>query len=197
MSIFKTKGIILKVDKTSTKWGNNSFSTSNKSEGLLYTIFTKDYWKIKCNKKISKTEKTLDLWYVVNFEIITKENVSIHKIRNIKIVSEFDYKDKSFKELNNYLILLSIILKKSPFWYPIYELFNLIELINVFDNIGEIKLILLKLKVISILWELNENNKDVTISKILKFINWNKVEKILKLTWIDENLKKELEILNF
>ena len=73
MSIFKTKWIILKIHKIRDK-------------DFLYTIFSKDYWKIMCNKKFSKKEKTLDLWYLINFEIITKENVSIHKIKNIKIL---------------------------------------------------------------------------------------------------------------
>ncbi len=173
----------------------NQTNHNVKSWEFLYTIFTNDYWKIKCNKKLSKTEKTLDLWYIINFEITTKENVSIHKIRNIKIISEFSHEKKTFSELNNYLILLSIILKKTPDWSPIHELFNLTELINISENINEIKLILIRLKVLSIFWELNENNSNKTISKILKFINSNKIEKILKLTWINTKLKKELEIL--
>ncbi|MBT3728831.1 hypothetical protein HOG27_01850 [bacterium] len=50
----------------------------------------------------------------MNFEITTKENISIHKIRNIKILSEYNRENKSFKELNNYLVILSIIHKKIP-----------------------------------------------------------------------------------
>ena len=183
MSIFKTKWIILKIYKV-------------KPQEFLYTIFTKEYGKIICNKKLSKKEKTLDLWYLVNFEIITKENVSIHKIRNIKILSEFNMQNRSFKELNSYLIILSIILNKTPKWSPIYELFELLEIINSEQNIDELKLILTKIKITSIFWELNENNSNKTISKILKFINWNKIERILKLTWINEELKKELDIIN-
>ena len=182
MSIFKTKWIILKIDKI-------------KNQEFLYTIFTKDYWKIKCNTKLSKNEKTLDLWYLINFEIYTKENVSIHKIRNIKISSEFSHENKSFNELNLYLIILSIINKNTPVWNPIYELFEIIEILNNLENIDEIKLNLIRLKIISIFWELNENNSNQTISKILKFINSNKIERILKLTWINEEIKKELEIL--
>ena len=180
MSIFKTKWIILKINKI-------------KNKEFLYTIFTKDYWKIKCNTKLSKNEKILDLWYLINFEIYTKENVSIHKIRNIKISSEFSYENKNFKQINLYLVILSIINKNTPDWTAIYELFELIEILNITLDNDEIKLNLIRLKIISILWELNEYNSDITISKILKFINSNKIEKILKLTWINEELKNKLE----
>jgi len=181
LSIFKTKWIILKIHKT-------------KPWDFLYTIFTKEYWKIICNKKISKKEKTLDLWYLINFEIITKEHQKIHKIKSIKIISQFSNNNKTFNELNNYLILLALINEKSPQWLVIIELFELIELINN-SNINEITLIILKLKIISIFWELNENHNNKIIAKILKFINSNKVNRLLKLTWITEELKKELELI--
>ncbi|MFK7780469.1 MAG: recombination protein O N-terminal domain-containing protein [Candidatus Gracilibacteria bacterium] len=182
MSIFKTKGIILKIQKI-------------KSGEFLYTIFTRDYGKILCNKKFSKTEKTLDLGYLINFEITTKENVSIHKIRNIKIISELNRDNKTFDELNSYLIILSLVHNKIPTGSPIYELFNLLELINSYPNLDKTKLILTRLKIISILGELNETHNNETISKILKFINSNKIDRILKLTGITEELKKELEII--
>jgi len=182
LSIFKTKWIILKIHKVNTG-------------EFLYTIFTKEYGKILCNKKLSKKEKTLDLWYLVNFEIITKENSKIHKIKNIKILSEFSSNNKTFIELNSYLTILSIINNKTHDWLVIYELFKLLEVLNSHENINDIKLILIRLKVISIFWELNENNKNKTISKILKFINSNKINRILKLTGINEDIKKELEIL--
>ena len=181
MSIFKTKGIILKIHKI-------------KAWEFLYTIFTKEYWKILCNKKISKKEKTLDLWYLINFEIITKENQKIHKIKSIKILSQLISENKSFHELNQYLTILALIEKKTPKWLVINKLFEITEIINN-NSLTEISLILIKLKIISIFWELNENHKNITINKILKFINSNKMNRIIKLTWINEKLKKELEIL--
>jgi hypothetical protein len=197
LSIFKSKWIVLKIDKVNWTGGSREDTLGCKVRPweFLYTIFTKEYWKIKCNKKLSKIEKTLDLWYLVNFEITTKENVSIHKIRNLKILSEFSRNNKTFSELNAYLTILSIIYQKTPNWYPIYELFNLLELVNSYPKIDETKLILTRLKIISIFWELNENNNNETVSKILKFINANKIERILKLTGISEEIKKELEIL--
>ena len=184
MSIFKSKWIIIKIDKM-------------KPGEFLYTIFTKDYWKIKCNKKLSKQEKTLDLGYLINFEISTKENVTIHKIHNIKILSEFNHENKSFTEINNYLIILALVINKTPNGYPIYELFELLEIINQINDINETKLILLKLKIISIFWELNENNSNQTVWKILKFINANKIERILKLTGINEEILDVLKNIDF
>lgn len=182
MSIFKTKWVVLKIHKINT-WE------------FLYTIFTREYWKIICNKKLSKKEKALDLWYLINFEIITKDEITIHKIKNIKILSEFSRDNKSFYQLNTYLIILALILNKTTKWLAIYELFDLLETVNLITNINEIQLILIRLKIISIFWELNEHNSNQTISKILKFINSNKVDRVIKLTWINENIKKELEVI--
>lgn len=180
MSIFKTKWSILKISKIS--WSD-----------FLYTIFTHDYWIIKASKKNSKREKTLDLWYLINFEIETKDKKDIHKIRNIKIFWEFQCENKSFSEINMYLTLLWVILKKSPIWVPIYEIIDILETIIKNENIDEAKLILAKLKVIDILWELNTNHHNQTISKILKFINQNKIWDIFRLTWISDEIKEELK----
>lgn len=192
MSIFKTRGIILKRDK---QHGNTTDENKKqiKNWEYLYTIFSYEYGKIRCNKSFSKTEKSLDIWYIANFEITTKENASIHKIRNIKILSEFNSQNKSFSEINMYLLIIYEILKNSPDGNPIFEIFELVEYLNKDMKINEIKLILARLKVKSIFWELNENHENQTISKILKFINKNKIEKILMLTWINQDLKKELE----
>ena len=181
MSIFKDKWIILKIEKI-------------KDKDLLYTIFSQQYWKIRANKRFSKSEKTIDLWYIINFEIITKDNISIHKIRNIKILSEFNInKDKNFSELNLYLTILSKIFRELPDWINNYEIFNIIENINTNDKIDEIKLILTKLKIEAIVWNLNINNQNKVTEKILKFISKSSIENILRLTWINEELKKELD----
>jgi hypothetical protein len=51
---------------------------------------------------------------MINFEIETKKDITIHKIRNIKILSSFDYEKKSFLLINNFLELIALILKNSP-----------------------------------------------------------------------------------
>jgi hypothetical protein len=181
LSIFKDKAIVLKIEKIRDK-------------ELLYTIFTYEYWKIKANKKWSKKEKNLDLGYIINFEIHTKENQSIHKIKNIKIKSEFNTnKDKNFKELSTYLEILGKIYNEIPDWLQNKEIFEIIENVNNFKKIDESKLILAKLKLKSLLWGLDLTNDNETIIKILKFIQYSKIDEILKLKWIDEDLLNKLK----
>lgn len=196
LSIFNDKAIVLKINKTA--WNNsneNNFWKKNSDKELLYTLFTKSYWKIKASKNYTKTEKNIDLWYVINFEIITKENSKIHKIKNIKIKSEFNLnKDKNFYELNKYLEILALVYREIPEWIAFEEIFDVVETINNYEKIDETKLILAKIKIKSLLWNLNVEHNDKIIEKILKFINISKIENILKLTWINEEQKKELDL---
>jgi len=180
MSIFKTSWVILKVEKSINK-------------DFIYTIFSVDYWKIKAVKKISKKEKTLDLWYVINFEVEVKKDISIHKIKSIKIKSEFLDKDKSFDILNNYLILLAKIEKNMIFWIVNKDVFNLIKTVNIYEKINEEKLILTSLKVKHLLWEMATINDNIYVSKILKFVQNNPIDIILKLKNIDEDIKEILK----
>jgi len=182
MSIFKTKWVILKIYKLA---GND----------FLYTIFTYDYWIIKASKKNTKNEKSIDLWYLINFEIETKEEKKIHKIRNIKISCEFNTENKNFATINAYLTILWTILHKSPTGVPIYEIIEVIEAILKYENINETKLILSRLKIINILWELDINHENKTVWKILKFINNNKISEILRLWGIEEEVNRELEVI--
>ena len=177
MSVFKDKAIVLKVDKIAEK-------------DLLYTIFSYDYWKLK----VSKKEKNIDLGYIINFEIITKENVSIHKIKNVKIKSEFNLENKrTFSEINIFLEILSLIYKESAVWIQNKEIFHLVEEINKKENIDKTKLILAKLKAKAIFWILNTENSNLIISKILKFVFHNKIIDIFKLKWINSELEEILE----
>ncbi len=175
MPLFKTQAIILNQKKI-------------KGKDFIYTIFTKDYWKILVNKKLNSKEKILDIWYIINCEIKTNEKNDIHQIRNIKIKYEYLNQKRSFSEINSYLEILNYILKNIAIWIVFYEIFDIVEQINKSEKINEIKLILAKIKIKNILWELDINNKDIKISKILKFINQNNIKTIFKLTWIDENL---------
>lgn len=163
-----------------------------KDKELLYTLFTYEYGKIKANKKFSLKEKNLDLWYIINFEIITEENKIIHKIKNIKIKSQFNT-NKSFAEINIYLEILWVIFKEIPDWIPNKEIFEMVESINNYKNIDEAKLVLAKLKLKDILWDLNISNDNKIIERILKFIHNSKIDDILRLKWIDEDLKNDLK----
>ena len=145
--------------------------------------------------EITRRIKNIDLGYVINFEIMTKENSKIHKIKNIKIKSEFNLnKDKNFYELNKYLEILALVYREIPEWIAFEEIFDVVETINNYEKIDETKLILAKIKIKSLLWNLNIEHNDKIIEKILKFINTSKIENILKLTWINEEQKKELDL---
>lgn len=162
------------------------------SSEFLYTIFTYDYWIIKCVKKYSKREKSLDIWFLINFEIETKSGNTIHKIRNINILWEYKTENKKFLEINLFLELLSYLYKNIPEWTANFEIFNIIEKIIYFEDISETRIILAKLKIINIFWTLNLSNSDKTVEKILKFINSNKISDILKLSWINNDIKEKL-----
>lgn len=180
MSIFKSKWIIIKIKKIEEK--NN-----------LYTIITSDYWKILCNKKLNLREKTLDLGYLINFEIEVKWWVNIHNIKNIKILEEFNSLWEKYSTIENFLILLKIVHLKLPEKLVNIEIFNTLEIIIRNKKINSIKLILSQLKILNILWILNLEDKNLTIKKILHFINKNKIENVLKLIWINETLETELK----
>lgn len=167
---------------------------------FLYTIFTYDYGIIKVGSKLNlcKTNKKhrwkpLDIWYMINFEISTMQWRSIHNIRNIQILSEFNFENKAFSKINNYLILLNTILKNVPVWVSNYEIFKIIEKINKKNDLDSIKYILATLKVLDISWWLSVDGADKNVNKILKFINSNNIDKILKLSWISDETESFLK----
>jgi len=179
MSIFKDSAFVLKIQK----WPEKNF---------IYTIFSLKFWKIIATKKISSKEKVIDLWFHINYEIKTWEKMN--KISNIKIINEFNTIWKDFNKINSYLNMLYLILKNTAFWVENEEIFQIVNFINKYNNPDiEIKIILAQLKIINILWELDISHKNPTISKILKFINQNNFSKIIKLSWINEEIKKELQ----
>ena len=179
MSTFKDSGIILKIKKI---W----------EKDFIYTIFSLKFWKITAQKKISNKEKTIDLWFHINYEIKTWDN--INKISNIKIINEFNPLNKNFEEINSYLFLLKITLDNSPIWVENTEIFEIINSINKYKKKDFLeKNILASIKILNIFWILDLNHKNPTISKILNFIHKNNFSKIIKLTWINEETKKELQ----
>lgn len=178
MSIFKTKWFIIKK------------KIIEKNE--IITFFSYDYWKIIFSKKVNKKEKNLDIGYIINIEIKTNEWKDIHLWNNIKIVNELNYQSVDFSTLNSYLELINQIDKNIPLNLQVIEIYEIIDSLNKTNNLNFTKLLLSKLKVLNILWLLNVNHKNITINKILKFIQTNKIEKILLLTWLDDYLTIEL-----
>lgn len=123
MSVFKTKAIIIRIQKI-------------KENDFLYTLLTFDYGVIIGHKKLSKSNiKPLDIGYIIHFEIITThEKSEIHKMTNIKIISEFICENKTFEEIHQYLSLLKTIHKNIPSGVPQREIFEIIEKINIVSS---------------------------------------------------------------
>lgn len=148
---------------------------------MVYDIFTYDFWRIKARKKPKVREKTLDVWYIVNFEIETQEWRDIHKIKNIKIISEFPYQGKDFAIIHEYLALLHTIITHIPHGIDVKEIFWIIEAVNEKKHINVLKLNLARLKVLDIVWILDCEHSDRQIRVILDFIQKNRISEILKL----------------
>lgn len=173
MSVFKTFWIILKVQKI-------------KENDFFLDLFCYDYWKIKLKAKKTKDFKNLDIWYNINFEIDVKKQNSIHEIKNIKIKNDFNYINKEYSVLIQYLDIVKLLIEKLPNHEPVYEIYNVLNEINNYKNITEEKLIFSKLKLLNILWVLNIHNSDLNIQKILSFISKESISNVLKLKWLDE-----------
>lgn len=101
MNVFKTSGVVLKVQKQNDKQ-------------LLYSVFFRDYGKLLVSKKKKTREKPLDIGYCITCEIITKSSKDIHTIGNIKILSEFNHTLKDFQTIQKYLEIIHTILKEIP-----------------------------------------------------------------------------------
>ncbi len=179
MSIFKTKWIIVSIKK-------------RESEEDIYTLFSYDYGKILVQKKKKWREKPLDIGYIIQCEIVTWEGKTVHKIKNVKIKSQFLYEEKEFSTINEYLRLIALVKKWTPNWLPIQEIYELLSCLHKQEKLLEEKILLWQLKILHIFWTLQPENKNPTIQKILKFISENKIDTIVKLKWIDEELKNEL-----
>lgn len=117
----------------------------------MFDVFTSNYGKLKLKSKKSKKEKSLDIGYIIDFEVNVKKQNSIHEINNIKIKNEFSYTNKDYTTLLDYLELIKIVMDKCPLNLPIYEIYNILNEVNSFENITDEKIIFAQLKVLNIL----------------------------------------------
>ncbi len=182
MSFFKTKWVILAVKKK--EW-----------DETIYTFFSFEYGKILIQKKKKIREKPLDIGYVIQCEVVTQDGKSIHKVKNLKIKSQFLYEQREFRIINEYLTLIALIKKLTPDGVPIREIYKVISSLHKLKEISEENIILWELKTLNILGLLKWENENPLIQKLLKFIDQNSVDTIYKLRWIDESLRKELKSL--
>jgi len=181
MSFFKTEGIVLKVTKI--------------SEGeVLYRILFRDYGILSVTKKKKIREKPIDIWYLVNCEIITKKDRNIHTIWNIKIVSYFRSEVRKYQDIEDFLKILVHIYKEIPEGSPHYEIYDILSLcIRSEQDMTSSKILLTHLKIISVLWNLPEKHQDPHCEKTFKFLHKYSYKEILKLWDMPEEIKKALE----
>ncbi len=180
MFVFKTSWIILKINKL-------------KENEFLICVFSYDYWKLNLKTNLSKNKKSLDIWYIINFEIYHKKELSINEIKNIKILKEFNYNNKDYEIIILYLNLLKYIFDGTSFNNPIFEVYNTIYFLNNYENITPQKIILTQLKIKNIFWELWVESKNQDIKKILNFISKQNIKTLFKIEQLDFNILDELK----
>lgn len=181
MHIFKAKWIVLRV-------------LSKNEKDFLYSIFFEEYWKLIISYKRKAKEKMLDIGNIFSGEISTQEGRKIHNLRNIKIKSFFHPKEKSFEEINLYLEILSLVEKKLIEGNPVPEIFSLLEILGEkSEKLTYEKLLLTRLKIMDIFWELRTHDENEVVEKILKFIHHYGIKDILKLKWLEEETVEKLK----
>lgn len=173
MSYFKSKAIILRKQK-------------HKEKEFLYTVFSYDFWKIDVLKKYSPKEKNLDIWYDANFEIYSKSSEKLSTISNVKIISEFHAQKHDFGSIEQYLALLTDIYKKTEKNLPIYEVYDLVSILNKSPLWPE-TILLARVKLFQILGVLPSDHPDPVVQKVLKFCHQNNFSRVIKL----KGLQKE------
>lgn len=172
MSYFKSKAIILRKQK-------------HKEKEFLYTVFSYDFWKIDVLKKYSAKEKNLDIWYDANFEIYSKNSEKLSTISNVKIISEFHAQKHDFKSIEQYLALLTDIYKRTEKNLPIYEIYDIVSILNK-SPLGSETILIARIKLFQVLGVLPSEHTDPVVQKILKFCHQNSFSRIIKLKGLQE-----------
>ena len=162
---------------------------------MLYTLFSHDFWVIRCSKKLSKQEKNMDIGYLINGEIHAREGRSIHTIRNIHILHEFRADTSDFSTTLHYLKLVAQVLQHAPDWVQVFHVYDVFETLFQLETITETKIILAQLKLTEIFGWLPSEHPNPTITKICKYIHQNSPKKVLLLTGLNEEILRELKVL--
>ena len=72
-----------------------------KDSKSIFSLLTKDYWKIRAWVQESKTKYPIDIWNIWNFSIKTKN--STNQIESYKIKTALKYDSLNYSELKNIL----------------------------------------------------------------------------------------------
>ena len=179
MSFLKSKAIVLKKKRMSDK-------------EFIYTVFSYEFGKIDCKKKVSSKEKPLDIGYDINFEIFWKNAQSLATIRNINILHELKSQDQNYETIFSFMQLMHEIDKNTEKWIPVYAIYELMhELHQKKITLDHVILAWLKLK--HILWILPGEHENQTVQRILNFIYKNPIQRVLLLVGIEPDIQKMLK----
>lgn len=169
------------------------------SKNIIY-LFSRDFWKITAWIKESKLKYPIDIWNIVNFGMSLKWK--INNVDNYKIKKTINYNSLDFDSINNILNLILYIYSLSPVWLPSEIMYDdYVNNMKFFEENETNKKIteFFKLKLIinsGIGLNIENIKKSTNFERIYNFIKTNKLEKILKISWIDWDLIKEIQAYN-
>lgn len=169
------------------------------SKNIIY-LFSRDFWKISAWIKESKLKYPIDIWNIVNFGVTLKWN--INNVDSYKIKKTIDYNGLNYESISNILNLLYYIYSLAPEWIPSEIMYDdYINNMKYFEENETNKKITeffkMKLIINSWIWiNINDMKKSVNFEKIYNFIKTNKLEKILKISGIEESLINEIKTYN-
>jgi recombinational DNA repair protein (RecF pathway) len=169
------------------------------SKNIIY-LFSRDFWKISAWIKESKLKYPIDIWNIVNFGVTLKWN--INNVDSYKIKKTIDYNGLNYESISNILNLLYYIYSLAPEWIPSEIMYDdYINNMKYFEENETNKKITeffkMKLIINSWIWiNINDMKKSVNFEKIYNFIKTNKLEKVLKVSGIEESLINEIKTYN-
>lgn len=153
-----------------------------------------DYGILLVQKKKKVREKTLDIGYGIGCEIVTQQQRDIHTIGNIKIISQFSYENRNFRDIEIYLRIIGYVLREVPKYIPQYEIYNILIYIQRYNSqINYTKMVLIFLKIQCVVWNIGEEYDDNVVKKIVAFVRHHSVWDIMRLSGIQEDILGKLE----
>ena len=184
MNFFKSEWIVLSIKKINEK-------------EILYKIFFREYGKVIVKKQRKTREKSLDIWYRISCEVITysgSKNI-FPSIWNIKILSYFKIEWKKYSDIEWYLKTIAYLDKQVPEWLPHIDIYDIMCSLHMYDSLQQISYLLIRIKILSYSWDIDIWESEITLHKVICFIERNSIDQILRLQKIPADIEKKLELM--
>ena len=166
----------------------------------VISLISKEYWKITAWNKESKTKINLDTWNIYNFSIKTENK--INKIENFKAKKIIQTSWLWYKEINNILIINSLLEKIIPLNLIIESIFDdYLKASEYLENKESnhkiyIFFTLRLLKKIWICKTPSKSNFSSNFIKLFSIIEIYNIELLMKIEWISSINLEEIEKYN-